>query len=337
MSRSFALLSASVALLAAACGGDPKPAATPAPEMSASAMPTVTAAPSASTAPSVEPKVEKPVEPEPTKAAVTFTGPFATPESVLYDAANDRYLVSNINGMPGAVDNNGFISELTPDGKIKAEKWIEGGKNKVTLDAPKGMAIVKGVLYVADISTVRMFDAKTGAPKGEVKLEGATFANDVAASADGKIYVSDSGIKISEKGIDPTKTDAVWVIEKGKAKAFAKGEELGHPNGLLVEGKNVVVVTFGSGELYKLDEKGTKTGAVKFPKGSLDGIVSVGGKFFVSSWEGASVFASDGVGAGATAVIVGTKTPADIGFDSKRNRILVPNFNGNAVQAFDVK
>ena len=29
----------------------------------------------------------------------------ATPESVLYDAANDRYLVSNINGTPFAADD----------------------------------------------------------------------------------------------------------------------------------------------------------------------------------------------------------------------------------------
>ena len=50
---------------------------------------------------------------------------------------------------------------------------------------------MNGTLYVADLDTVRMFDAKTGAAKGEVKIPGATFLNDIAT--DGKVvYVSDS-------------------------------------------------------------------------------------------------------------------------------------------------
>ena len=35
-----------------------------------------------------------------------------TPESVLWDAAQDVYFVSNINGNPNVNDNNGFISRL---------------------------------------------------------------------------------------------------------------------------------------------------------------------------------------------------------------------------------
>ena len=37
---------------------------------------------------------------------------FATPESVLYDAQRDIYLVTNINGSPLAADGNGFISRV---------------------------------------------------------------------------------------------------------------------------------------------------------------------------------------------------------------------------------
>src|SRR5262249_13376468 len=111
--------------------------------------------------------------------AVTFKGVgLATPESVLYDDTTDTYLVSNINGQPVAADNNGFITQLSPDGAVKTLKWIEAGKNGVKLNAPKGLTFAGDLLYVADLDTVRMFDRKTGEPKGEVKVPGATFLND---------------------------------------------------------------------------------------------------------------------------------------------------------------
>src|SRR5712691_10119470 len=51
-----------------------------------------------------------------------------TPESVLYDADQDVYFISNINGDPTAADNNGYISRVNPD-TLKIEKFTEGGKN----------------------------------------------------------------------------------------------------------------------------------------------------------------------------------------------------------------
>jgi sugar lactone lactonase YvrE len=335
MRRALALLF--VSSTAAACGTPPDASVPPPPPAPVEAPPPPaateqpTAAPTATA--STAPKVEAPKQPPP---AVRFTGAFATPESVLYDEANDRYLVSNINGKPVDVDNNGFISELSPDGAIKTPKWIEGGKNKVTLNAPKGLGISGGELWVADLTTVRRFDLKTGAPKGEVPLAGATFANDVAVSPDGKIYVSDSGLKMEGSDFKPTGTDAVWVIEKGKAKPLAKSPDLGKPNGLLVDGKSVLVCTFGTGELYRLDEKGQKSDAAKPPKGSLDGIVRVGDALLVSSWEGSTVYRGK-VGGPFEAAITEVKSPADIGYDSKRKRVLVPHFLEDVVEAYDLK
>jgi sugar lactone lactonase YvrE len=257
---------------------------------------------------------------------------FQTPESVLYDEQGDRYLVSNINGKATDADNNGFISALSPDGQVTSLKWIEGGKNKVKLDGPKGMAIAKGVLYVADITAVRMFDLKSGAPKGEVKIAGSTFLNDLAAGPDGKVYVSDSGLKVGASGFEPTGTDAVYVIEGGKAKAIAKTPDLGKPNGLLVTDKGVVVVTFGSGEVYDLDAKGAKADVTKPPKGGLDGIVAVGD----SSWEASAIYRGK-LGGAFDVALTDQKTPADIGYDTKRGRVLVPHFSDNTVEAYELK
>src|SRR5262245_55231562 len=71
-----------------------------------------------------------------------------TPESVVHDTTGDVYLVSNINGSPVQKDGNGFISRVSPDGRIAEAKWIAGGVNGVTLNAPKGMAIKGDTLFV---------------------------------------------------------------------------------------------------------------------------------------------------------------------------------------------
>jgi sugar lactone lactonase YvrE len=283
-------------------------------------------------------KPEAPAAAAAPAAAVSYAEGLMTPESVLYDAASDTYLVSNINGSPVEADNNGFISKLSPDGKVLEAKWIEGGKKGVKLSAPKGMVIAKGVLYVSDLDSVRMFDAKTGKAKGEVKVKGATFLNDVAAGPDGKVYVSDTGVKLGAKGFEPTGTDAVYVLEGKKAKALAKSPELGGPNGLLVDNNGVHVVTFGSGELYTMvgARTGGRQGVVKLPKGSLDGIEATPNGLLISSWEGESVYLRKADGS-FTPVLSGLKAPADIGYDSKRNRVLVPRFMENKVEAYDLK
>ena len=262
----------------------------------------------------------------------------ATPESVLYDDTNDLYLVSNINGKPLDADGNGFISKFTPDGAGATLKWIEGGKNKVTLNAPKGMAIVGDLLYVADLDTVRIFDRKTGSPAGDVKVPGAVFLNDLAVTSDGRVLVSDTGMKATATGFAPAGTDAVYAIDKAKKlTTLAKAADLGAPNGLLSSGDKTWVVTFGSGELYTLDAKGKKTGAQKLPKGSLDGLLQLpGGDLLISSWEANAIYRGR-PGGDFTPVIENVKSPADIGWDPKRSRVLVPLFESNEVQAFEIK
>lgn len=269
---------------------------------------------------------------------VTFKTDLATPESVLYDDTNDLYIVSNINGKPLDADNNGYIAKLSPDGKVVTAKWIEGGKNKVTLNAPKGLAIVGDTLYVADLDTVRMFDRKTGAPTGEVKVPGAVFLNDLAATTDGRVLVSDTGMKAGAKGFEPAGTDAVYSIDKTKKlTTIAKSKDLGGPNGLYSAGEKTWVVTFGSGELYALDAKGKKSDVEKLPKGMLDGIVALpGGDLLISSWDAATVYRGK-PGGDFKPVIENVKSPADIGYDTKRGRVLVPLFESNEVEAFEIK
>jgi hypothetical protein len=337
MMRSVTLVSIVWASASLSCGAENPPPQPPPPVTSAAPTPVASAsvaAPAESS--SASPPTAVPPKPLPPMPAAKYTG-FSTPESVLYDPENDRYLVSNVNGKPNDKDNNGFISVLSPDGQVTTLKWIEGGKNKVKLDAPKGLALVGGVLYAADITVVRTFDAKSGAPKGDIAVPGSTFLNDLASSPDGKVFVSDTGIKFGATGsVEPTGTDAVYVIDKRKVKALAKGTDLGGPNGLVSTETGVVVVTFGSGEVYRLDDKGKKKDVSKPPGGGLDGVVSVGDSLLVSSWQASAVFRGK-LGGTFELALADQKSPADIGYDTKRGRVLVPHFTEDTVEAYELK
>src|SRR5450432_1648387 len=328
----------SVGLLAVTlgCASSPPPAEQTPPPPSSSLPPApveATQSPPADTKKPEPPKEQKLAAPTP---LFRLTEGIVTPESVLYDEANDRYLVSNINGKPDEADNNGYITELSPDGKVIKDKFIAGGVGKVKLDAPKGTGIAAGILYVSDITVVRKFDAKTGAPKGEIPVPGATFLNDIAVAKDGRVFVSDSGIKFTATGPEPTGTDAVYVIEKGKLKPVAKSKDLAGPNGLLAVDKGVLVVTFGNNELYRLDDKGVKQDVTKIPGGVLDGIAQAGESLLVSSWQTSTVYRGT-LGGTFEPILTELKSPADIGFDSKRKRVLVPRFLESAVEVYDLK
>jgi sugar lactone lactonase YvrE len=331
-------LLASAAWLVAACSGSQPttegPAAPTTPVDVAPAPLEHAALPDAA---AVSPAAPTPAaEPAPPPTVWRITDGIATPESVLYDAAADRYLVSNINGSPLDADNNGYITEISGDGKVTKAKLVEGGA-KLKLNAPKGLGLAGNVLYVADLNTVRKFDAKTGAPKGEVAIKDATFLNDIAVAPDGRVFVSDSSLKHGEKGFDSQGGDAVYVIDKaGKVKPLAKSKDLKGPNGLLVVNDGVLVNTFLSDEIYRLDAEGAVKDVTKLPTGGLDGLLQVGDNLFVTSWGGEKIYKGK-LGGKFEPVLSGLKGAADIAYDSKRNRLIVPRFLDHAVEAYEIK
>jgi sugar lactone lactonase YvrE len=250
-----------------------------------------------------------------------------TPESVLHDPSADVYLVSNINGVPSEKDNNGFLSRVSPDGTVSALKWIEGGKNGVTLHAPKGLAIHGDTLHVSDIDCVRRFNRRTGAAEGETCVPGATFLNDVTAAGDGTVYVTDTGIRIDASGATPTGTDAVYRLARGQeGVAVIKTSDLQRPNGIVATADGLLVVPFGGSHVFHIDATGALHVAGKLPAGQLDGLVRLpDGTLLVSSWEGKAVYRKPADGE-ATVLIGDIASPADIGYDAKRRRVLVPVF-----------
>jgi outer membrane protein assembly factor BamB len=258
---------------------------------------------------------------------------FQAPECVRHDPRADVYLVSNVHGGPAARDGNGFISRVAPDGRVISLKWIEGGRDGVELHAPKGMAIRGDTLFVADIDVVRAFHRRTGRPIGSRFVPGATFLNDLAVGRDGTLYVTDTGFASEAGALAPSGTDALYRFDtSGRPVVVARGPALGNPNGVAVDGSgHVVVVSVGSGEVYRVAPDGRRADLPKPPHGALDGVVALeDGSLLVSSWEAEAVYRFSG---GSWSVAArGTPSPAAIGYDARRRRLLIPQMQLNRLE-----
>ena len=120
-------------------------------------------------------------------------GSFRFAESLSYDAERDLYVAINAGMAQDVVPNDGYVSLINPDGSVHTLKWIGVNRNGLTLNHPLGSDIANGMLYVADINTIRWFDMKTGEPRGSVDVPDATRFNDIEVAADGTIYATQTG------------------------------------------------------------------------------------------------------------------------------------------------
>jgi hypothetical protein len=257
-----------------------------------------------------------------------------TPESARYDASQDLWFVTNINGNPSQADGNGFIVRLTPDGAaMDSTPFIEGGRKGVVLNAPKGMAIVGDTLWVADITAVRAFNTKTGAPIASIDIKGSTFLNDVVAGPDGSIYLTDTGVRFDPKGqmTHPGPDRIVQVIGRQYKPVVAFAGTPG-PNGIAYDaaGKRFLVNAFATVNFYAWKPGMATADSVGVGAGGGDGLeILPDGRALYTSWADSSlsVFANGA----STTLMKGLPAPADIGYDPKRQRIAVPLFNDGKV------
>ena len=268
---------------------------------------------------------------------------FETPECILHDEMLDVYLVSNI-GMdpdPLAVDGDGFISRVSPEGKVLQLRFIDGNADGITLNAPKGMAITGETLWVADISVVRRFNHTNGELIDEIAVPDATFLNDIAADGNGGVFVSDSGYKLVGGTMTKSDNDAIYrIAADGTISTFVKNADLGGPNGLLLAGNELLVVSYvpETPELRRYRMDGSASGLVTLPKGGLDGIVSDGrGGLLISSWQGECLYRlPDRTSSKVETAATGIVSPADLGFDGTRRRVLVPGFLSNMLHIYEL-
>src|SRR5688572_1106805 len=161
---------------------------------------------------------------------------FRTPESVVYDQANNVLYVSNIGGVPAnKKDGDGFISKVSTDGKIINLKWATG------FDAPKGLGIMGNKLYVTDIDRIKEIDTKTGKTINTWKVTGATFLNDVAISTDSIVYFTDSD------------KSTIHQLRKGRLSVVRVDTALGGTNGIYSDGNTLLVTGPKSSSVYTMN------------------------------------------------------------------------------------
>ena len=245
----------------------------------------------------------------------------STCESVLYDENLNQLFVSCINGSPAEKNGKGFISVLKPDGTIKSLDWVKG------LNAPKGMAILDGKLYVADIDQLVVISIKKAKIVERIPVEGATFLNDVAVSPDGKVYFTDSD------------TGYIWIYSGGKLQKWIT-EGLERPNGLYIEEDRVLLTSSGSQDLKIIDRSTGEAKVVTTEIGHGDGIEFTGTKGFyiTSSWSGEVFLISPDFNKLSLLKTSDQEiNSADIGFNMKEQEVYVPTFFDNRVVAYKLK
>jgi hypothetical protein len=240
-----------------------------------------------------------------------------TCESVVYDSTADVLYVANINGDPSAKDGNGFISKLGVDGKIITTKWLTG------MDAPKGMGIYKGKLYVSDINRIHEIDIASSAITATFTVDSAKFLNDITIDASGKVYVSDTGV------------GNILLLENGAVSVWA--QDVAGVNGLLSEGTDVHMVSFGTGIFNTID----KNKQITFRTDSIengDGIIALTeGGYLVSSWNGmVHHISSDWKNTLLLDTRADSISAADIEYMAAKRLLLVPTFFKNKVMAYEL-
>lgn len=277
-------------------------------------------------------KVEETKAPEATPAVDTLAIPtltqrwvtdtiLKTPESVMFDEKYGVFYVSCIGAVPpDAKDKDGYIAKLNQKGEIIKKDWVTG------LSGPKGMAIKGDSLYVTDIDALVLIHTPSGKVIQRIPVKGAKFLNDVAIDDMGVVYFSDSYANNLHS----------W--DGKKVATLATGDALGNPNGIFNETDRLVMASFGKGNVYTFNKA---TAAIEVKVDTLpggDGVEAFKDGYLVSNWNGEVYYINKDW---KKQLLLDTKAAkrnaADIEFVPSQNLLLVPEFFGNKVTAYDVK
>lgn len=235
---------------------------------------------------------------------------FPVNESVLHHEG--VLYVSNIAGQPTEKNGAGFISRLSKEGQVEVMEWAKD------LDAPKGMGILDGKMYVTNITELVEVDMASGEVLNRFPVEGSEFLNDVAIG-DGKVFFSDMN------------TGKLHVLENGEVKTLAQGKT--DLNGL----------AFYNGQLYGVNANGLQTIHEDGTGGTTindqirggDGLVVIDeNTFLVSRWVGEIWLIKDGVPTKLLDSKDEEVQTADIGYIHETQTVLVPRFFSHKVSAY---
>lgn len=244
-----------------------------------------------------------------------------TPESVIFDESRDVFYVSNVNENPWEKDGNGFISKMSATGEILDLEWVSG------FNGPKGMAIVDGILFVADLDELVLIDIEKGEIQEKVIINGAEGMNDITPDGKGGIYMSDSP------------AGKIFHYANGTASEF-NSEAPGRPNGLFVDQGKLFAAFSEKAMFVHYNPATMEETIIAEGIGHGDGITPTNepDTYLVSDWSGEIFIVNT---SGMKHSLLNTKeenkNTADIWFIQEKNLLLVPTFFDNRVVAYKLK
>lgn len=274
----------------------------------------------------------------PMSGNVKVYGGVVSAESCVYDASRDLIMVINRGANQNEVPNDGFVSLLNHDGSVHTARWIGGTRDGLTLNHPFGSDIHAGELYLADsdggtadgaprIAVIRKFNVASGAPAGEVKVEGSPWINDIAVARDGTIYASQTGSADGQTSMRIYKAD-----RSGKVTVFLEGLPLSLPNGVVIDNEgNVIVANMGTSDVLTFSPAGKLLKTEQAAQAGSDGLVVMrDGTKYVSSVRMGGV-SRIRPGKPAELIASGIPSAASMCFDAAANQLVIPMNPNNAV------
>lgn len=239
-----------------------------------------------------------------------------TPESVLYSAKDDILYVSLIDGEAMGKDGKGGVAILNLDGSIKTKDWI------TEMDAPKGLALYKDLLYVADITSVWVVDVITGNVINQIPFPGAVMLNDVTIDDNGVVYVSD------------TRAGKIYQMRSNKPQVYLENKP--SVNGLKYSNGHLYALV--GPELWKIDGNKKSTIVTKGFELGGDGLETIGNnEFLVTCWGGLVYYVKADGSFEKLMDVRGKMNTADLGYHPQSNTVYIPTFNNNSVKAYTLK
>lgn len=282
---------------------------------------------------------------------VKVYGAIYSAESCSYDAERGLIVVPNRGASQTVQANDAWVSFINHDGSVHTTRWI-GVQNPtartrltppLVLNEPFGSDIAGGMLYVADrdggtsagepsVAVIRRFDMRTGAPAGEVRIDGAPWINDIEVADDGTIYATQTGD--FGNNANPT-TWRVWKVARGSAATvFVQGAPLAAPNGVAFDPLgNIVVVNIGNADVLTFSPSGQLVRTEQAAQAGSDGLVIMpdGTKYVSSVMQGGV----SRIRPGQPAELIARNIPsaASMCYDAGANQLVIP-MNANNALAF---
>lgn len=217
-------------------------------------------------------KIDQPVSPNSLVLDWVCSGPFEQVESVVIDHDHSALYASN--GKAYRPGTAGFISKLSLDGTLDNLKWVEG------LNRPTGMAIHKGLLYVADFNALVIINTLNGQVLKKINAPVANPGlNDVTVNDQGEVFVTASSIH------------GVYKLEEDKLTLYAQDDQfLKYANGIETVGEQLMVAGMTictiEGNSQKINPYNTSPVVVDFEGISTD----PEGGFFFSTVENSALW-----------------------------------------------